>query len=134
MYRIIKDLSFSYAHRLLRHNGKCRHVHGHNARVEVVLAAEQLDEQGMVCDFALVKARLGSWLDQVWDHRLLLESSDPLVPLLHEAQELFVELPAAPTAENMARWIYERGRSEGLPVVEVRLWETPSSMASYGES
>ncbi len=131
MYRIAKDIRFCYGHRLRRHGGKCRHLHGHNARVEVVLAAAQLDEQSMVCDFAEVKAQVGRWLDSCWDHRLLLERGDPLIAVLREAGEELVEVPEAPTAENLARWIFEHARTAGLPVAEVRFWETPGSMASY---
>jgi 6-pyruvoyltetrahydropterin/6-carboxytetrahydropterin synthase len=55
-----------------------------------------------------------------------------LVPLLREAREDFLALPFNPTAENLARMVFERLRAEGLPVVRVRFWETDTSVASFG--
>jgi 6-pyruvoyltetrahydropterin/6-carboxytetrahydropterin synthase len=38
-----------------------------------------------------------------------------------------------PTAENIARAIYEHVRAAGYPVRSVQLWETPTSHATYSE-
>ncbi|MDP2600705.1 MAG: 6-carboxytetrahydropterin synthase, partial [Deltaproteobacteria bacterium] len=46
MYTVTKTIHFCYGHRLLNYNGKCRHLHGHNARVEIDVAAETLDSLG----------------------------------------------------------------------------------------
>ena len=55
MYRISKSVSFCYGHRLLNYNGKCAHLHGHNARAEITLESRALDASGMVEDFSVVK-------------------------------------------------------------------------------
>ena len=61
MHRIIKTIDFCYGHRLPEYFGKCQHPHGHNGRAEIVLESTDLDEQGMVADFAKVKADINSF-------------------------------------------------------------------------
>ncbi len=132
MYRVTEEVSFPYGHRLLGHPGGCGRLHGHNARVEVVLEAESLDEAGFVADFDELSAALRRAVAEL-DHRLLLQEGDPVIPHLVEAGEELVVLGSPPTAEVLAREVYERVAGAGLPVVEVRLWETPTAMASYRE-
>ena len=50
-YQVTKTFEFSYGHRLVGHNGKCRYLHGHNGVVEVDIDADHLDAMGMVIDF-----------------------------------------------------------------------------------
>ena len=38
-----------------------------------------------------------------------------------------------PTAENIAKLIFGEARARGLPVVAIRLWETPHAFAEYRE-
>jgi 6-pyruvoyltetrahydropterin/6-carboxytetrahydropterin synthase len=70
-------------------------------------------------------------LDQELDHHMILHRKDPLVPVLQSSGEPLFLLEENPTAENLAKLIYERALAFSLPVVEVRLWETPTSMAAY---
>lgn len=131
MFKVTKHIEFCYGHRLLNYDGQCRHLHGHNGRVEVDLETATLDPRGMVVDFADIKRTIKSWIDETLDHRMLLNRADPLVPVLRQQHEGFYLLDENPTAENIAKLIFDYARSQGLPVVEVRLWETPSSFASY---
>ena len=62
---------------------------------------------------------------------MLLHRDDPIVPMLKQRGEAFYVMDENPTAENIAKLIFDHARSKGLPVVEVRLWETPTSSASY---
>jgi 6-pyruvoyltetrahydropterin/6-carboxytetrahydropterin synthase len=62
---------------------------------------------------------------------MLLCKDDPIVPLLKQRGELFFVTDENPTAENIAKLIFNHAKSKGLPVVEVRLWETSTSCASY---
>lgn len=132
MHRIVRHLDFCYGHRLLQHPGKCLHLHGHNGRAEVTLQAEHLDSRGMVADFSDVKRQVKGWIDEHLDHKMILHRDDPLVPVLQEAGEPVTLMDAHPTAEEIARWIFEAARQMGLPVTEVRLWETPNAVAVYG--
>jgi 6-pyruvoyltetrahydropterin/6-carboxytetrahydropterin synthase len=131
MFRVTKHIDFCYGHRLLNYEGKCRHLHGHNGRVEVHIKADKLDARGMVQDFSDIKKSVKNWIDDTLDHRMLLHRDDPILPLLKQRGELFYVMDENPTAENIAKLIFNHARAEGLPVVEVQLWETPTSSASY---
>jgi len=131
MFSITKEIHFCYGHRLLNHQGKCRHLHGHNARAVIRLESEALDDLGMVCDFADIGRFVKEWLQREIDHNMLLHRDDPVLPLLREAGERCYVMDANPTAENIARLIFEEVERAGFPVVEVALYETESAFASY---
>ncbi len=131
MYRVSQQIDFCYGHRLLDYSGKCRHLHGHNGKAVVVLAAASLDERGMLVDFADIKRSLCAWIDSELDHRMILREDDPAVPFLKSLGEPLVLIPKNPTAENIARLIFDHARSAGLPVTEVSLWESARSCATY---
>jgi 6-pyruvoyltetrahydropterin/6-carboxytetrahydropterin synthase len=131
MFSVTREISFCYGHRLLDYDGKCRHLHGHNGRAVITLVAESLDELGMVMDFSRLKQVVGGWIDATLDHRMLLHKDDPVLPLLRQQGEPVFVLEVNPTAENIARVIFDYTASQGFPVVEVKLWETDSCYAAY---
>lgn len=131
MYRVARELTFCYGHRLLDHPGKERQLHGHNARVFVTLAAATLDKLGMVMDFMHLKQVVGTWIDRTLDHTLLLQREDPLVPLLMQQGERVHVLEGPPTAHTIARLIHDFAVAQEFPVVEVQLWETDTAYATY---
>jgi 6-pyruvoyltetrahydropterin/6-carboxytetrahydropterin synthase len=131
MFRVTREIIFCYGHRLLNYNGKCRHLHGHNGRAVITLEGSRLDERGMLVDFGEIKQKVQLWIDENLDHNMLLCREDPLLPILREQGERVFEMDVNPTAENIARLIYERASREGLPVVEVVLWETEHCFAAY---
>jgi 6-pyruvoyltetrahydropterin/6-carboxytetrahydropterin synthase len=131
MYRVTREIHFCYGHRLLNHDGKCRHLHGHNGRAVITLQSDGLDPMGMVVDFARIKRVVNAWIDEALDHKMLLHRDDPLLPLLRQQGEPVYVLEVNPTAENIARLIYDFTAAQGLPVVEVQLWETESCFATY---
>ena len=131
MFTISRQFSFCYGHRLLNHSGKCANLHGHNGTVKIELQNSQLNQQGMVVDFIDVKNSLGAWIEETLDHRLILEERDPLVKVLREHGEAVQVLPVEPTAENIAKLIYEQAEQFGLPVHTVSVWETEQCAAEY---
>jgi 6-pyruvoyltetrahydropterin/6-carboxytetrahydropterin synthase len=131
MFEVTREIRFCYGHRLLHHAGKCRHLHGHNARAVVTLRSETLDRLGMVVDFGDIKQHLGAWISEHLDHKMLLHQADPLLPILLEQREPVFVLDVNPTAENIAKLIFEQAETAGLPVVSVQLWETDDCHASY---
>jgi 6-pyruvoyltetrahydropterin/6-carboxytetrahydropterin synthase len=134
MYRVTEIVDFCYGHRLLRYKGKCAHLHGHNGRVEIELASSTLNEQSMVADFSDIGRIVREWIDQNLDHRMVLHREDPLAALLKKHDEPLFLMDVDPTAEAIARVIFEYALSQGLKVSKVRLWETPGSVASYAPS
>jgi 6-pyruvoyltetrahydropterin/6-carboxytetrahydropterin synthase len=131
MFQVTRELRFCYGHRLLQYDGKCRYLHGHNGRALITLAAASLDQLGMVVDFSEIKRVVGGWIDSQLDHRMILHRSDPLLSVLQAQGEPIFLLDANPTAEAIAKLIYDYTASQGFPVVEVRLWETEDSCAVY---
>lgn len=131
MFQVAKEIRFCYGHRLLDYQGKCRHLHGHNGRAVITLEAPALDNLGMVVDFSRIKEVVGAWIDAQLDHRMLLHRKDPLLEYLKEMGEPLVVLDVNPTAENIAKLIYDFTRAQGFPVTQVQLWETDNSFAVY---
>lgn len=131
MFRVSQEIEFCYGHRLLNYSGKCRHLHGHNGTAVIVLEGEQLDDRGMLVDFTDIKAQLRTWIDDHLDHRMILCDADPALPHLQELGEPLHIIDCNPTAENIARLIYEQAQVFGFPVVEVSLWESKRSFATY---
>ena len=131
MYKVTREIHFCYGHRLLNYDGKCRHLHGHNGKVEIELATSQLDERGMVRDFAEIKQTIQRWIDQALDHKMILNKADPALPALRQLGEPLYVIDANPTAEAIAELVFKQVQQLVFPVTSVRLWETDQSSATY---
>jgi len=131
MHQVTREIPFCYGHRLLNYNGKCRNLHGHNGMAVITIESENLDELGMVMDFSDIKRTVSTWIDEQFDHRMLLHKDDPALPGLLALNEPVQILDVNPTAENIARLIFEFVKSCNYPVISVTLWETPSCNATY---
>ncbi len=131
MYSVAKRIEFCYGHRLLDYDGICKHLHGHNAIVEIEIRADALDSRNMVCDFADIKRIMKGWIDTALDHKMLLRHDDPLVAPLQQLGEPVYLLDSNPTVERIAKLIFDQAREHDLPVVRVTVWETPTSFAEY---
>ena len=134
MFRVTREIDFCYGHRLLNYEGKCRYLHGHNGRVLITIEQPALDVRGMVMDFSDIKQVVSTWIDETLDHRMILHRDDPAIPALRELREPLHLIDANPTAENIAKLIYDFTASKGFPVAEVVLWETPKCFATYRRS
>lgn len=142
-YRICKIFSVENGHILSKHPGKCRFPHGHSRRVEVVVEADSLDENDMVCDFKVVGELIKEFIEQ-FDHAMCLNTADPHFPLYRAAYERVVAFENQdPTSELMARQVYMKMKAalETAPeavarrvrVTRIRMHETASSWAEYEE-
>jgi 6-pyruvoyltetrahydropterin/6-carboxytetrahydropterin synthase len=145
-YRICKSFEIESGHILSKHPGKCRFPHGHSRRIEVVLAADSLDANDMVCDFKAVKHALQVFLDS-WDHALALNTDDPNFAFYQERHgaRIIPFVHTDPTSEVMARTIFDQLNGAlatvvrqgdfaipaGVRVERVRVTETSSSWAEY---
>jgi 6-pyruvoyltetrahydropterin/6-carboxytetrahydropterin synthase len=133
MHRVTREIHFCYGHRLLNYTGKCRHLHGHNGTAVITIESDKLDQLGMVVDFSEIKRIMQTWIDEKLDHKMILHRDDPVLPTLQKLNEPLFLLDVNPTAENIAKLIYDQAKQHGFPVVEVSLWETPNSYATYRE-
>lgn len=133
MFRVTQEIDFCYGHRLLDYDGKCKHLHGHNGKAIIVLESEKLDHRGMLVDFSDIKKHVAGWIDANLDHRMILNVADPVVGYLKQQGEPLFLVDSNPTAENIAKLIYDFAKSHQLPVSEVSLWETHKSYATYHE-
>ena len=105
----------SVGHRVVGHEGKCRHLHGHNYRIHFSIEGPKLDSVGRVLDFSVIKEKLCMWLEDNWDHKFLAWQHDDFMLCLYgsflppEAEAEFgqsvVWVPFNPTAENMAAFL-----------------------------
>lgn len=132
-----RRLEFDAGHRLLAHKGKCQNYHGHRYVVEITVSAPYLDGVGCVMDFAEIKAKVGTWIDDNLDHGMILQQGDPMLPALQASHMKHYELAAPPTAENLAAHLATIAQgmlqtSENrVVVIAVRVYETPNCYAEW---
>jgi len=131
-----RRIQFCAGHRVHGHEGKCRHLHGHNYVAWFTAEADELDNLGRVIDFTALKGRLGSWVDENWDHGFIVWERDEEAKAalaLMPSQKKF-ELPTNPTAENMADHLLrivgpDRLKGTGVRLVRVVIDETENCSA-----
>ena len=143
----------SAGHRVVGHETKCRHLHGHNYRIYFNCNAEALDDIGRVIDFGVVKERLCMWVETHWDHKFLHWERDPVIEFLRLGAKQYncvdqwdaehglftgslVPLPFNPTAENMAEYLVRvvgprQLSGTGVTLVSVRIEETAKCSATF---
>ncbi|NLE74826.1 MAG: 6-carboxytetrahydropterin synthase QueD [Actinobacteria bacterium] len=112
---ITKICTFAAAHSLPGHQGKCRELHGHTYTLEVTVKGgvhSKGPAAGMVLDFADLERLMRRAVVDRLDHSHLNEVLD-----------------VVPTVEAIAGWAFARLTAQGLQVVRVRLWESPTSYA-----
>lgn len=133
-----RRLQFCAGHRVLNHESKCANPHGHNYVAMIHAAAPSLDEIGRVIDFAVLKERVGGWIDRHWDHTFLVNAADgamrdALSVCGWNGKEPFV-CQFNPTAEEMALYLLREVcpvvlAGTDVRVVKVTLWETENCYA-----
>lgn len=137
MYGLKTESSFDAAHFLTDYHGKCENLHGHRWRVVAYLVQDSLCEEGthkdMVIDFGDFKRALRE-LTEGLDHSFIVEEGslmpETLACLEKEGFTLSM-MPFRTTAENLARYFYERLGQRNLPVSQVEVYETPNNCAIY---
>jgi 6-pyruvoyltetrahydropterin/6-carboxytetrahydropterin synthase len=125
MFEVSVEDSFAAGHALRGYRGKCENPHGHNYKVRITLAGEQLDSIGLLYDFKDLKQAMNQIIDRL-DHQMLNDI------------EPFRELN--PSAENMAKYFYDEANQHlgqatngRVKVKQVQIWETDTTTATYFE-
>jgi len=123
MFELTIAVNFEAAHCIRNYPGKCSRLHGHNWKVEVNICGSKLNELGMLVDFVDLKTAVNGILVNL-DHYYLNEV------------EPFCKIN--PTAENIAKYIYEK--LDETPIFQqdvklrsIRVWESPNSAAAYSK-
>jgi 6-pyruvoyltetrahydropterin/6-carboxytetrahydropterin synthase len=122
MYEASVEETFAAAHNLRGYHGKCENLHGHNYKVRVTLAGKELDSTGLLYDFVELKRAIQAVIRGL-DHRYLNE-----LPPFDTVN---------PSAENIARYIYEEAAKQlpvapnGAEISSVTIWETDTAAATY---
>jgi len=149
-YRICKTIEIESGHMLSKHPSNCKYPHGHSRLVELILESDELDQNDMVCDFSVIKVALKGFLDS-FDHSMCMNTNDPMYKTFKDAYgDRVIEFKDVdPTTEVLARRVYDQVRdalndyskrtdkpfplTKGVRLVRVRIWETSSCWAEYGE-
>lgn len=139
MYQLTTHASFDSAHFLSGYEGKCSNLHGHRWKLEVTVESERLEKsgqtRGMIVDFGQLKNDV-KWLADEFDHCLIMEKGTlkaKTMEALEEEKFKMILVEFRPTAENFAKYFYDRVRKMGYQVSFVKVYETPNNMAGYGE-
>jgi len=123
MFEVTVQAEFSSGHFLRNYRGKCENPHGHNYRVLVTLAGEELDDTGLLLDFKLLKQILRPTVDYL-DHRMI-NDLEPFTTV-------------NPSAENLAKYFFDQTNAElhtmttgRVRVKDCTVYETDTSFARY---
>ena len=142
---IMRQVKFCAGHRLVGHEGKCAYLHGHNYLAQLYVTGGEFDEVGRVVDFSVINRLFKGWIDQNWDHGVLVWDEDiELLAALNQLQPSKIyQMPYSPTAENIAKYLLTEvgpglvDQIEGYDVqlTKVVVWETENACAelSVGE-
>ena len=128
-------------HRVTNHKSKCSSLHGHRYKIEVgvddkLVTKRGASDEGMVIDFGDLKKVLVDRIDRHYDHGFVIWEKDPMAPFLRKDKKTkLVEVSFIPTAENLASlWgeaVKDALRRKGIKMQYLKVWETPTSTATY---
>lgn len=118
--RVTKEMTFDACHNLREYDGACANLHGHTYKIQITCKGQINPDTGMVLDFKIVKKLMKEIIDD-YDHAYLNNKMD-----------------FNTTAENMVCFIFDRlyakilrATNHHAELVNVKLWETPTSFAEY---
>lgn len=133
MQTAVRKLQFCYGHRIMNHENKCSNLHGHNAVLYIsVCSLKGLDEVGRVVDFSVIKDICGKWIDDNWDHTMIICKDDHTIlenlKKIPTTKEIFI-FDKNPTAENMVNFLIwnifpQILKGLGVVVYKMTFWET----------
>ena len=127
--RLYKEVSFDASHRLLHYRGKCHNLHGHRWKVEIQLTGRVDEQTNILVDYNEIKK-----IVERYDHQIILNASDPMVPRIEEFHPV-VTTPGDPTSELLVILIRDAIEAEyatsgrEIRVESIRVWESPTCYA-----
>lgn len=138
MQTAVRKIHFCYGHRVMNHESKCATLHGHNGIVWVhATPMKELDQLGRVIDFSVLKDKVGGWVDQYWDHTMILFKEDTITCELVKKAPSYKEayiMDKNPTAENLAHHLLweicpKILKGSGVIIHQITFWETENCYA-----
>lgn len=135
MFTVRKKMKFEMAHRLTSAYSECcvGTIHGHSYILELFFQRKTLNNDGMVIDFGEVKNVVQPIIDR-WDHSFVLHNEDPIITSdFKKSQQKLIQWGVNPTAENMAKFFFERVKESFPELCKVRVHETDTGYAEYKE-
>lgn len=139
MFECTRRIEFDAGHRVIGHEHKCKYLHGHRYVLEVTASSSGLNALGMVVDFGLLKTVIKKWIDDNFDHTVILHKDDQIMGdyiATHTGQSVYY-LDANPTAENIALHLL----NDIMPtlftdnlfkITKIKLYETPNCYVVVG--
>jgi 6-pyruvoyltetrahydropterin/6-carboxytetrahydropterin synthase len=122
MFEVEKTFSFEAGHVLENHDAECASPHGHSYVMKIVIRRENLvkegPKKGMVVDFKDIGATVKPMIDKYFDHRWLNDTLQV----------------SNPTAEFIAKWVFEHLEKKIEGLYSISIYETPRSRATYFHS
>ena len=125
MFEVTVEDTFAAGHYLRNYKGKCENPHGHNYKIRVTLAAEELDKAGLLLDFKDLREVMKQVIERL-DHQMINEI-EPFTVI-------------NPSAENLAKYFYhesyvglQRATNQRVRVKSVTVFETDTTTATYWE-
>tara|TARA_B100000029_G_scaffold211957_1_gene209967 strand:+ start:603 stop:1043 length:441 start_codon:yes stop_codon:yes gene_type:complete len=145
--KIVKIIQWDMGHRVLNHRSICKGIHGHRYKAEIcldgdIITRSGVSEEGMVIDFADIKKTAKSFIQDELDHAFMVWNKDKeLIDFFSNSKgHKPVFVPFTPTAENVAKYIFDILNTKfkdvfnsGLKLHSIKLWETPTSYVIYGK-
>jgi len=141
---ITKEIEIDMGHRVPNHKSKCKNIHGHRYKIEVgvddqVITTKGVSSEGMVIDFSDLKEIMMEELDGKFDHGFCLSKEDEFRDVFNRLKVDFYQkiifVDFIPTAENLAKHWYKliepRLAERKIKIYHVKVWETPTSTATY---
>jgi len=123
MYRLTIQTHFAAAHNLIHYQGDCENLHGHNWKVEVTVAARELNQAGLGIDFKILKRETKAILARL-DHKYL--------------NDLDMFKGVSPSSEHIARYLFDELSAvlngDNVTVEMVNVWESENACASYSRN
>ena len=133
MIKCTRRIEFDAAHRILKHESKCKMLPGHRYALEVTFVSKELDNLGRVVDFGIIKDILGAWIDKNWDHNTVLSKDDNELGsnIAKITDQEIYYLDCNPTAENMAKYLFnivcpKLFHDYDILIDQIKLYETPN--------
>lgn len=134
MYQVEVKVSFRAGHRLMPpYKGKCNNVHGEYFTAIFILENKELDNNGMLIDFGVIKNQLKTWIDEHLDHAYVHNEEDQVGRYLKaQGFKTYSVGEQNPTAENLAGLLYKLVKlTMGLPVVKVGIVESTETSIAW---